>query len=76
MEIQNLLIINKMNKKLCPIHRLYFKGVECPFCLSERLKKFEEKHQSTDNKAVNKRDKSKEVTEDMLNKLKAKFSSI
>ena len=64
-----------MNKKLCPIHRLYFKGVECPFCLSERLKKFEENHQSNGNKMANKKDKPKEVTEDMLAKLKTKFGS-
>lgn len=64
-----------MNKKLCPIHHFYFKGVECPFCLSERLKKFEEKYQSNGDKMTNKKDNPKEVTEDMLAKLKAKFGS-
>lgn len=62
-----------MNKKLCPIHHLYFRGVECPLCLSERVKKFE-KH-SSNNEMAKKKDEYREVTEDMLDKLKSKFCS-
>lgn len=64
-----------MNKKLCPTHRLYFSGVECPLCLEERVKRMEEKFTKHNEVVPKKKDTQKEVTEDMLDKLKAKFGS-
>lgn len=63
-----------MEKKLCSVHHFYYRGVECPLCLSERIGRMESKY-------VNKQPKSKtdeknpEVTDDMLGMLKAKFGS-
>lgn len=64
-----------MDKKLCSVHHLYFKGVECPLCLEERIKRMEEKFAKNDEVVPKKKNATKEVTEDMLNKLKEKFGS-
>lgn len=64
-----------MDKKLCSVHHLYFKGVECPLCLEERVKRMEEKFAKHNEVVPKEKDNPKEVTEDMLDKLKAKFGS-
>lgn len=61
-----------MNKKLCPIHHLYYKGIECPLCFEERVKVMEAKFMSHKD-AVKKEPNI--VTFDMLDKLKEKFNT-
>lgn len=70
-----------MVKKLCPIHHYYYTSVECPICMQERLHRLSVQF-STDNKSNNEsvkhkdeNDKTTEITADMLDKLKNKFSS-
>lgn len=63
-----------MEKKLCSVHHFYYRGVECPICLSERIGRMEEKYANKSSKT--KKDETiSEVTDDMLDKLKAKFGS-
>lgn len=62
-----------MNKKLCPIHHFYYNGVECPLCFEERIKRMENKYVHTTQKQ--KEEKSEEITDDLLKKLKEKFSA-
>lgn len=61
-----------MEKKFCTVHHLYYNGVECPLCLSERIGKIEKKYNSwnTDEKT-----EKEEVTGDMLENLKLNFGS-
>lgn len=61
-----------MEKKFCTVHHLYYNGVECPLCLSERIGKIEKKYNSrnTDEKT-----EKEGVTDDMLESLKLKFGS-
>lgn len=55
-----------MLKKICSTHRYWFEGNECPFCQSERLKKFAAKLHS----------QTRPITEIDLNKLQEKFSNL
>lgn len=66
-----------MGKKFCSIHHLYYNGVECPMCLDERVKRMEEKFvkRPKEEKKESKQSKSNVVTDDMLDRLKAKFGS-
>ena len=57
-----------MEKKLCEVHFFKYSGVECPFCVQERVSKFLVKKPETEKKV------SGEITEDMIEKLKNKFS--
>lgn len=59
-----------MGKILCSIHHYYYYGVECPLCLEERVKKMENKFVKKESV---KKEKPKEITADMLSKLKSKF---
>lgn len=63
-----------MEKKLCSVHHFYYRGVECPICLSERIGRMEEKYVEKSSKPK-KEDRKYEVTDDMLDALKAKFGS-
>lgn len=64
-----------MEKKYCPIHHLYYSGNECPMCMSERIasleKRFVKKPQTIE---VKHKPKSKEITQESLNELMAKFN--
>jgi hypothetical protein len=59
-----------MSKILCSIHHFYYNGVECPLCLEERVREMENKFVK---KETVKKEKQKEITDDMLSKLKSKF---
>lgn len=63
-----------MEKKFCSVHHFYYRGVECPLCLSERIGRMEEKYVEKPSKPK-KEDRKSEVTDDMLDALKAKFGS-
>lgn len=66
-----------MNKKFCATHHLYYNGVECPMCLSERLNHYDHKYNSKtedvkQEKAFKKKDR--EINEDDISKLMEKFN--
>lgn len=63
-----------MEKKLCSVHHFYYRGVECPLCLSERIGRMERKYVDKSSKP-NEDEKKTEVTDDMLDMLKTKFGS-
>lgn len=66
-----------MEKKYCETHHLYYTGIVCPLCQSEKYDKMMEKYGKKDHKVKNETDtvsKDKPLTEDVLNKLKNHFN--
>lgn len=55
-----------VKKKFCNKHSFYYGGVECPFCLKERVEKFIVKTEL--------QDKNREPTENELAELLNKFN--
>ena len=67
----NLINTNFMEKKLCQIHHLFYKGEECPLCRQERIERYSSKYKEP-AKPI-KEDKG--ITEEYLQRLKEKFNS-
>lgn len=67
-----------MEKKLCPIHRYYYSGNECPICAQERLQKMASRYVSENMDSSKERFEEKknknENMDEMLEKLKEKFN--
>lgn len=67
-------------KNICPTHHFAYSGNVCPFCEKERIESLSARFVKSEKKyAVNKTIKKpveveKDVTEDDLQKLKAKFN--
>lgn len=67
-------------KSICPTHHFAYSGHKCPFCEKERIELLTSRFVKTEKKdVVNKPVKKpveveREVTEDDLQKLKAKFN--
>ena len=59
-------------KQICPLHRFFFNGNNCPFCEQERIERLSQKFDK--NVSEIKKDKAHEITEDDLEKLKQKFN--
>jgi len=55
-----------LKKKFCNKHSFYYRGVECPFCLIERVEKFMVRTEIEE--------KNREPTENELAKLLNKFN--
>lgn len=65
-------------KKYCVTHHFYYSGEECPFCASERVHALDRRFNKSKNtlkKDTEKKEKSKEITQEDLEKLKDKFNS-
>lgn len=60
-------------KTLCPIHRLFYTGNECPICRQERSERYAQRfaHRTV---SVNKINENREITENDINKLLNKFN--
>jgi len=67
-------IIKKMEKKYCPTHHLYYTGFECPLCLQEKSEALARRFYTEPVKVEIKKDEPKEVTEESLAALVAKFN--
>lgn len=68
-----------MDKKFCATHHLYYRGNECPLCLSERISYYDRKYNNTDKGCDDEKDKVKEkkdreINDDDLSKLVNKFN--
>lgn len=61
-----------MAKKLCPIHHLWYGGMECPLCMQERIQKLEKKLVKTKQVIPV---EPIEVTPDLIAQLKEKYNS-
>ena len=62
-----------MDKKLCEIHHLYYRGNVCPICDEERIAKLSKKY--CDNKPnVKKEKQDREINEDDIARLIEKFN--
>lgn len=57
-------------KKLCEIHRVYYRGEKCPYCEQERI----EKLTKTFVKEEKPKDKDREINEDDIARLIEKFN--
>ena len=68
-----------MEKKICPIHRYCYVGIECPICGQERIQKMALRWASTNmgvqRKRVREKKHKSENMDEMLDKLKQKFNS-
>jgi hypothetical protein len=60
------------SKKYCPIHCFNYSGSKCPFCEQERVDRIVKKYTS---KEVEITEESKEITQESLDNLLAKFNS-
>ena len=64
-----------MEKKYCSTHHLFYSVKECPMCMSERIaileKRFVKKPQTI---VVKHKPESKEITQESLKELMAKFN--
>ena len=64
-----------MGKKYCSTHHLFYSVNECPMCMSERIanleKRFVKKPQTI---VVKHKQESKEITQESLKELMAKFN--
>ena len=64
-----------MGKKYCSTHHLFYSVNECPMCMSERIanreKRFVKKPQTI---VVKHKPESKEITQESLKELMAKFN--
>lgn len=63
-------------KRLCPTHRFMFEGMECPLCRKDRIDSYVSRYgnESTEHKEKQKKEEDKEITNDDLAKLVAKFN--
>lgn len=58
-------------KTLCPTHRLFYVGNECPLCRQERIERYKGRFcKIAESKETS---KEREITEDDLEKLRNKF---
>lgn len=60
-------------KTLCPVHRYYYTGNSCPICQQEKYEMYSRRFVTPEIQQVK---VEKEVTDEDLMKLKAKFMSI
>lgn len=54
-----------MAKKLCPVHRYFYEGDECPICRAERLERYSKhyvKERVDEEKRVTPQEKKRETT--------------
>ena len=61
-------------KKYCPTHHLYYTNTECPMCFQERMNRYDKKFGKKEEEKKPKNEECLEVTQDSLEKLKAKFN--
>lgn len=59
-------------KQICPLHHFFYNGENCPFCEQERIERLTQKFDK--HVSESKKDKTHEITEDDLEKLKQKFN--
>ena len=59
-------------KQICPLHHFFFNGNNCRFCEQERIERLSQKFDN--NVSQIKKEKTHEITEDDLEKLKQKFN--
>lgn len=62
------------HKNFCPIHHLYFRGLQCPLCEKERLNKMVEKFEKKTESTSIPVNENREINEDDLMKLVSKFN--
>lgn len=65
-----------MEKKLCPIHRYWYVGNDCPICRQEKMVRLSKRYiENSFYGNYGKETVSNEPTEESINKLLEKFNS-